>query len=204
MYTQSCYEHFGIGYPLGTFKDSGKRKHYCRIKFRCCLAIYLILPVSFPVWMPWSLCYIYMRDGIPREKLNAHTQPSCGDMSFKGLPTLSIRSIFIEAICYMSKGVSKSTYVQTANKNVFISCTPMHLYLLLYHKMSRQLLFVCFGEIVRWSHIAMTGPSSCCVAEASTEFQITFLLPPNWWITGTKLSFVTTLLKVKLTKPTMS
>lgn len=37
VYTQSCYGHYGIGYPMGTFKDSGKRKHYCWTKFRCCL-----------------------------------------------------------------------------------------------------------------------------------------------------------------------
>lgn len=95
----------------------------------------------------------------------------------------------------MSKGVSKSTYVQTANENVFISFTPMHLYLLLYNKMSKQLLFVCFGEMVRWCHIATTGPSSCCVAEASTAFQIILLLSPNWWVPGMKLSFLTALLR---------
>ena len=73
-----------------------------------------------------GLCAASTRGGASlEEKLTAHTQTSCGDMSFKGLPSLSIRSIFIEAIYYMSKGGSKSSQVQTENESVFILFTPM-------------------------------------------------------------------------------
>lgn len=96
------------------FGNSGKRKHYCRTKFRCCLAIYLILPVSFPVRMPWSLCCIHMRNGIPRGKINCTHSNQLWRHELKR-----------PASYYRSKGGSKSTYVQTANENVFILFTPM-------------------------------------------------------------------------------